>query len=136
MSDSQLGGRSLGGDSSEPLPASWARPVNSQPRIGRIGGASGGAHSGHARDGDDESEGGEEGESWFAGGERRWVIMLSGYFLYILPDSPFVLVESRSKTLIGLASQEVIWSETCYVEQLSKFVHLCVLMQVVNYRCL
>jgi len=77
--DNQQGGRSLGGDANEPLPSSWARPANSQPKIGRIGGwssstpSSGTAGTGHDDDDDDEDDDDtvpREAESWFAGGER------------------------------------------------------------------
>jgi len=87
--DNQGGGRSLGGDSNEPLPSSWARPT-AAPRIGRIGawgnsgsssntgasrfatlgdlgsggapglGSGGNPHAGHGRDNDDDED--EEGE--------------------------------------------------------------------------
>jgi hypothetical protein len=86
MSDGDSGGRSLGSDSSEPLPSSWARP-SVAPRPGRVSNtgsgrfatlrdigssappAGGGGSSGSDdHNGDDE---GTEGESWFAGGERR-----------------------------------------------------------------
>jgi len=100
MTDDNIpGGRSLGGDSSEPLPSTWVRPTSSQPRVGRIGdwtgsssassnsgslrfGTLGGLQSGsggHSRnnddddDDDDDSEGKDEGESWFAGGERSGI---------------------------------------------------------------
>ncbi|KAG8925699.1 hypothetical protein FRC02_009470 [Tulasnella sp. 418] len=90
------GGQSLGGGASEPLPSSWNRP-SSGPRVGRIGGpssgpapsqgrfatlgdfASGGPSRGRAvrqsDDDDDDDEPGErdEGESWFAGGERSGI---------------------------------------------------------------
>jgi hypothetical protein len=41
------------------------------PTLDVRGGAAGGPHAGHDHD---EPEGGEEAESWFAGGERRQVI--------------------------------------------------------------
>jgi len=103
--DNKTGGRSLGGGDNEPLPSSWVRPANSQPRVGRIGdwtgssssggstggprlatlhdmtpGGSGGSgpHAGHGHDDDDdddddEAEGKDDGESWFAGGERSGI---------------------------------------------------------------
>ena len=65
------GGRSLGGDASEPLPYSWLHP-SERPRVGRIGGG------GHHEDDDDDDEDENQGrESWFAGGERRYQIMTS-----------------------------------------------------------
>ncbi|KAF9466781.1 hypothetical protein BDZ94DRAFT_1306004 [Collybia nuda] len=89
------GGRSLGGGSNEPLPSSWARPA-AAPRVGRIGDWSGGSRGGSggssgrfgtigglgssvppsrsprggpasSNSSDDENN---EGESWFAGGEK------------------------------------------------------------------
>ncbi|KAA1473324.1 SEP-domain-containing protein [Dentipellis sp. KUC8613] len=105
-------GRTLGGGSGDDrLPASWQRPTNSAPRIGRVGGwNSGNSSSSNSRSGsggpriaslrdlggssgaapplgmfggggapgggsDDEDEGpeGQEGENWFAGGERSGI---------------------------------------------------------------
>ncbi|TFY72063.1 hypothetical protein EVG20_g941 [Dentipellis fragilis] len=111
MSDDNSG-RTLGGGSGDDrLPASWQRPANSAPRIGRVGGwNSGNGSSSNSRSGsggpriaslrdiggssgsapplgmfggggppgggsDDEDEGpeGQEGENWFAGGERSGI---------------------------------------------------------------
>ncbi|KAF9530102.1 ubiquitin-related domain-containing protein [Crepidotus variabilis] len=78
------GGRTLGGDPAEPLPADWAqRPT--QPRVGRIGdwsSSSGGTSEGRGSSGrlpsspndDDDDEDQDKGtESWFAGGERSGI---------------------------------------------------------------
>ncbi|KAF5367303.1 hypothetical protein D9757_010083 [Collybiopsis confluens] len=92
MSDNNSGGRSLGGDSNEPLPAGWGQ--SNARRIGRIGdlsgwvwwgagpirslqdmGGSGGPPpgGGHSHDDDDDDDDDAEGESWFAGGERSGI---------------------------------------------------------------
>ncbi|KAF5344773.1 hypothetical protein D9757_013427 [Collybiopsis confluens] len=88
MSDNNSGGRSLGGDSNEPLPAGWGQ--SNARRIGRIGGSGGGAGpirslqdmggsggpppgGGHSHDDDDDDDDDAEGESWFAGGERSGI---------------------------------------------------------------
>ncbi|TFK68923.1 SEP-domain-containing protein [Pluteus cervinus] len=86
-------GRTLGGDPAEPLPATWARPSQA-PRPGRIGGnASSGTRFGTIGNlgqgatgarggftpGDDDDEGddsdhqADQGETWFAGGERSGI---------------------------------------------------------------
>lgn len=93
------GGRSLGGGPSEPLPENWGGSQSNSRRVGRVGewnsssssgnnsrgirtlGDSGSAGGGgfslplrgaeHPDDDDSEDEeGGDQGESWFAGGER------------------------------------------------------------------
>ncbi|KAF8646010.1 hypothetical protein AX16_007436 [Volvariella volvacea WC 439] len=96
-SNSGSGGRTLGGGSSEPLPTSWNRPA-AQPRFGRIGDWSGSSSSGGGGSGgrfgtlggggssrgggfgpgdddddDDSPQQGDQGESWFAGGERSGI---------------------------------------------------------------
>ncbi|PPQ70341.1 hypothetical protein CVT24_013002 [Panaeolus cyanescens] len=81
------GGRSLGGDSSEPLPSGWSSS-SSRPRMGRIGdwanppsaprsgarfgslGTMGGGQDDEEDDDEDENRG---TESWFAGGERSGI---------------------------------------------------------------
>ncbi|KAK7047585.1 protein phosphatase regulator [Paramarasmius palmivorus] len=95
------GGQTLGGGPSEPLPSGWGQP--SRPRIGRIGDWNNGgnqtqsnngsrlrtlgdlapgdgprmpppsAHAGHSHDDSDEEGGPDEGENWFAGGERSGI---------------------------------------------------------------
>ncbi|KAJ3830511.1 hypothetical protein F5880DRAFT_1515122 [Lentinula raphanica] len=98
MSDNgHNGGRSLGGGSNEPLPSGWGQSSSTR-RIGRIGDLSGssGARSssnGGARirtlgevigssapppgggggHGSDDDEDNDQGESWFAGGERSGI---------------------------------------------------------------
>ena len=85
MSGNGRGNTLGGGPASDPPPSTWGRPT--APRIGRIGDWSGTSSSRPAPsnagpprppivhdDDDDDDEGGPppEGESWFAGGERRY----------------------------------------------------------------
>ena len=76
------GGRTLDGGASEPLPEVW-RSSNGAPRVGRIGNWAG---SGPAPrkgrpheddddddDDDDEADDRNQPQSWFTGGERRYV---------------------------------------------------------------
>jgi len=95
-------GRTLGGGSGEPLPATWARPA-AAPRVGRIGDwsnppsqntsssndrrfgslrdfasgptipAPGHGHAVRGGDDSDEDESSDQRESWFAGGERSGI---------------------------------------------------------------
>lgn len=101
------GGRSMSGGANEPMPSTWNRPSQA-PRIGRIGdwasqryvlasfqrstdptrSSSGGDQpaglGGSSRGGqmpisdDDEDDKENEGENWFAGGERRYVQLDQG----------------------------------------------------------
>jgi len=89
------GGRTLGGGSSEPLPAAWARQAASQPRIGRIGGGSTPSSSSNAGDGHGH---GDEGESWFAGGERSGISVQN-------PDRPGVPGGNMVRDLLRRAAE-------------------------------
>lgn len=76
------------------------------------GGGGGGGHPNSDDDEDEENEGKDEAESWFAGGERRYVTD------YQMTDAilMIILVVSRFRTQTGLESPEETWSEIFFVE--------------------
>jgi len=97
MSGNGHGNTLGGGPPSDPPPSTWGRP--SAPRIGRIGdwdNTPSIVHDDGREDDDDDDTGPpREGESWFAGGERRYA---HAHLYLILQTSTLRLAVSLYRT--------------------------------------